>query len=155
VAILIASLASGTVEAAGAELGNKFKDYTEMHKQTRYGSLLFRGAATEGPFTLVDGDGELTLPPQDHYCFVLNHYSLEKGYESRVRTYRAKTTKWYSEETTTTELFRKEYIPTADETSENVTDYCIYGISGVIKVAIEFDSNDGSSFRRKISFKLK
>ena len=56
---------------------------------------------------------------------------------------------------TTTELFRKEYIPTADETSENVTDYCIYGTSGVIKVTIEFDSNDGSSFRRKISFKLK
>ena len=97
----------------------------------------------------------MKLPSQTHYCFVLNHYSRQKGFENALRTYRAKTTKWYDDKSSKTERFHQQYIPTADETSEDVTDYCIYGTQNVVKIDIEFGSDDGQSFKHNISFTLK
>jgi len=144
-----------TSSAIAAELGKKFDSYTEMHTQSAYGSLFFSDESPYKRFTLIDGDGELKLPSQSHYCFVLNHYSRQKGFENTLRTYRAKTTKWYDDKNSKTERFHQQYIPTADETSEDVTDYCIYGTKNVVKIDIEFSSDDGQSFEHNISFTLK
>jgi len=102
------------------------------------------------------GEGEIPLPAQSHYCFVLNHYNKEKGFENVLQIYRARTTKWYSEISSNAEpLFHKTYIPTADETSKDVTDYCLNHIAGVARIGIEFDADDGASFKHSISFTLK
>jgi len=154
-ATLVALAIIGSSSAVAAELGKQFDDYTEMHTKTDYGALFFSDDADEHRFIQIDGDGELKLPSQTRYCFVLNHYSKERGFRNIVRTYRAQTTKWHKTAPTTTESFHKPYIPTADEESEAITDYCIEGIQDVVKIAIEFGSNDGSSFRHNISFDLR
>lgn len=152
---LAATLVTNMAAGVGAELGQRFDTYTEMHLKTKYGALFFSDEPPEQHFTAINGDGELTLPFQDHYCFVLNHYDLQKGFANMLRTYRAKTIKWLDQTHAKTELFREQYIPTADETSELVTDYCIYGTKDVVKIEIEFSSNDGSFFDHDILFRLK
>jgi len=144
-----------TSSAIAAELGKPFDGYTEMHTQSDYGSLFFSDQPPYKHFTSINGNGELKLSSQTHYCFVLNHYSLQKGFENTLRTYRTKTTKWYDNTNSKTERFHQQYIPTADETSHDVTDYCIYGTKNVVKIDIEFGSDDGQSFDHTISFTLK
>lgn len=153
-AVATAVIAS-TSTAIAAELGKAFDSYTEMHTQSDYGSLFFSDGPPYLRFTSINGDGELKIPSQTHYCFVLNHYSRQKGFENTLRTYRTKTTKWYDDTRSKTERFHQQYIPTADETSEDVTDYCIYGTQNVVKIDIEFGSDDGQSFKHQISFTLK
>ena len=153
-ATFVVSIEAHMRPATGAEFGMQLNGYIEMHTKSDYGSLLFRDETVDQRFILINGDGELRLPVQSRYCFVLNHYSQQKGFQNVLRTYRAKTTKWYSETESSTELFRNRYIPTADETSEAITDYCIKGVAGVVKIEIEFGSDDGSSFRHKIFFRL-
>ncbi|MGA2893042.1 MAG: hypothetical protein ABSE22_09240 [Xanthobacteraceae bacterium] len=141
--------------AIAAELGKEFDSYTNMHTQSHYGSLFFSDEPPYKGFVSIDGDGDLKLPSQSHYCFILNHYSKQKGFENRLRTYRAITTKWYDGTNSKTERFHQQYIPTADERSVDVTDYCIYGTQNVVKIDIEFGSDDGQSFKHNISFNLK
>lgn len=152
---LAAPFVTNTTVALGAELGQRFESYTEMHLKSKYGALFFSDEPPYQHFAAINGDGELMLPFQDHYCFVLNHYDLQKGFANTLRTYRAKTTKWLGQIRSPPELFLEQYVPTADETSEQVTDYCIYGTKDVVRIEIQFGSNDGSSFDHDISFHLK
>jgi hypothetical protein len=144
----------------GAELGARFESYEDMHLKSDYGALFFaEGSAQSGEipanhrFVAIEGDGELTLPSQNGYCFVLNHYNKQLGFQNVIRQYYGIITKWSDDRKLQVDSVRKRIIPTADEESEDVPDVCMDGLLDVSKIEINFGMYKARS--RTISFKLQ
>ena len=159
VAILISASACSDALAAG--LGASFDSFRDIHRDTAYGSLFFNETAirhsenlVKKRFRAVSGNGELDLPAQQGYCFVLNHYG-RPTVDGKVRTYRAKISKILTDGRTTTELVEQSFYPTDDLESSNVPDLCVAGVRNASKVAIDFTSDDQDYFDWHISFTPK
>jgi hypothetical protein len=149
-------------QAAAAELGQRFDSYLDMHQGTAYGSLFFNEGSIRYQqsrqrkrFVAIRGNGALNLPSQQGYCFVLNHYDSPTGKNNVEIRYRTKIVKWFADGTETEERIERPYTPTTNSVSPNLPDLCVSGIQNVLKVAIEFNSDDGKHFDWSISFAIK
>jgi hypothetical protein len=148
-------------DATAADLGLRFDSYRDMHAQTPYGSLFFNQGAIRHRddlsfkrFVVINGNGALdSLPSQQGYCFVFNHFDSPDG-NSKVRTYRAKISKLYSDGTSNDEVVQNTFKPASEDWTSGPPDVCVSSIGDVTKVAITFSSDDGS-FNRNISFPVK
>ncbi len=149
-------------QAFAAEPGRRFDSYLDLHRETAYGSLFFnegsiryRDSRQKKRFVAIKGSGDLNLPSQQGYCFVLNHYDSPSGKNDVTLQYRAKILKWLSDGRQTEERVAESYVPTTNPVSPRLPDLCVSGIRNVSKVSIEFSSDDGNDFDWNISFAVK
>jgi hypothetical protein len=159
-ALAVCVLALGCPAASAASFGESFDSYRDLHKKTAYGSLFFNEGAIRQQdnqslkrFKMITGTGDIDLPRQQGYCFVLNHYGRPNGTDKRSRLYRAKITKEFQGgKPTTVEMFEKAFSPTDELASPNLPSVCISGTRNVSKVTIDFRSDDGDMFDTQIGF---
>lgn len=158
-ALILMAFASNS--ARSAELGQHYDSYRDMHEQTGYGSLFFNQGAIRHTdnlslkrFVAIIGDGELTLPSQDGYCFVFNHYQSPNG-NSASHKYQGKISKWFKDRRRTIQIIRNTFTPASQSWSSDLPDLCFTGIDNVARISIEFSSDDDSYFNRNVSFSLK
>ncbi|AXK79528.1 hypothetical protein DW352_02735 [Pseudolabrys taiwanensis] len=144
-----------------AELGRSFDSYRDLHRDTQYGSVLFnegsirlRESRSKKRFREIVGSGEIRLPSQEGYCFVINHYDSPNGKNGSDQKYRAKISKEFADGRTTEEPLERTFSPTDELVSANLPDLCVAGIVNASKVTIAFSSDDGY-FDRTIFFSLK
>ncbi len=156
---VIAAAKSSVVVAA--ELGDKFDSYRDLHEQTQYGTLFFNATAIRTQesrwkkrFVKINGAGELSLPSQEGYCFVFNHYGAPNGVDDSQK-YRLKISRVFTDGRSPTEqLLAQDFTPTDSAISSNLPDWCVSGTLNVSKVSLEFSSDDGY-FNRALSFSIK
>jgi hypothetical protein len=160
--IAFCALAFGCSGAAAADLGKRYESYLDMHQETAYGSLFFNDGAirykdsrTRKRFLTISGDGDVSLPSQQGYCFVFNHYGSPNAKPNVTLKYGAKIVKLLKQGTKTEEIFSGTYSPTDEPTSSILPDLCVSGIHNVSKVDIDFNSDDSAHFNWKISFAVK
>jgi hypothetical protein len=159
VCILFVVLASSG-DAIAAERGDKFDSYRDMHADTQYGSLFFNEGSirlldsrSRKRFVKITGAGELSLPSQEGYCFVFNHYGSSSGTGVNQK-YRLKISKVFADGRNKEEKLVGDYAPTDNVVSSRLPDWCIAGLLNVSKVSLEFSSDDGY-FDRTISMSIK
>ncbi len=144
-----------------AHLGQRHNSYRDLHKDTDYGSLFLN----EGHFRVIDsrrnkdfieivGDGEIELPNQRGYCFVINHYVGTTTQTEEKHTYKVKIIKSRSDGSKTTETVERLYSPTPNVWSSKLPDLCVSGLRNVISVILNFSSSDGDYFTRTIFFDM-
>lgn len=158
IAALVAICTGFAVEKAHtAELGATYNSYEEMHTNSKYGALFFVSGATQKAdiltthkFTVVVGEGDVLLPSQEGYCFVVNHYSVELGYKGLTRYYRANITKQFAHSEPLSQSIRYSFLPTAEPESEQVDDVCVSHMMDVTAVAMEIHLDN--AVVRAISF---
>jgi hypothetical protein len=148
-------------DADAAGLGAKFGSYRDLHRETDYGSLFFNEGSIRYEqsrqrkrFLEITGDGELELPPQRGYCFVLNHYNSPNG-DSLNHSYSAIIEKVFADGRRTHQVVERSYRPTTIVVSSDLPDLCISGVRSVSNVSIRFSSSDGEYFDWRISFRVK
>lgn len=147
--------------AIAAELGDKFDSYRDLHEQTQYGTLFFNATAIRTQdsrwkkrFVKINGAGELSLPSQEGYCFVFNHYGAPNGVEDSQK-YRLTISRVFTDgRAPMVQMLTQDFTPTDSVVSSNLPDWCISGTLNVSKVSLEFSSDDGY-FNRTISFHVK
>jgi hypothetical protein len=143
-----------------AELGEKYTSYRNLHRDTDYGSLFLN----VGHFRVTDsrhnkdfreilGDGNLQLPEQRGYCFVLNHFGSPNG-PQRNHYYSWKIEKTSRDGQITVESDRRSYDATDNIVSGKLPDLCISGLRNVATLQIAFSSTDGTYFDRSIVIDL-
>jgi hypothetical protein len=153
-------MASG---ATAAELGQRYGSYRDMHKQTQYGTLFFNEGAIRSEesrslkrFVEISGEGELKLPSQKGYCFVLNHYgNSDENSSSHTYHYQGRISKWFEDGEQTEQVVKSTFTPASHDWSSDLPDLCITDIRRVTKVAVAFSSDDGSYFNWNIAFAIK
>lgn len=157
-AVLAAWLCLACYQARAADLGATYVSYSEMHTKSKYGAVFFATGATEKAdirrlhvFTEVSGDGDLLLPTQSGYCFVVNHYSVELGYAGLTRHYRASISKQFGHSPPLSQSVRYSFLPTSEPESEQVDDVCISHLTDVTAIAIDIRLDNATV--RTISFK--
>jgi len=151
------------LSASAAELGTQFDNYEDMHLKSRYGALFFAEGSTQSAeipanrrFVVISGEGELVLPSQRGYCFVLNHYNRELGFQNVLLSYYGNITKWAgNKKTRPDELVKRRIIPTADGESADIADVCTDGFKDVSRIVIEFGMEKAPGAHQTISFKLQ
>ena len=159
---LAVSISIATVSCCvAAELGDKFDSYRDLHEQTQYGTLFFNATAIRPQdnrwkkrFAKISGVGELSLPSQEGYCFVFNHYGAPTAV-SGSQGYRLKISRVFTDGRAPAEqMLAQDFTPTDSVVSPNLPDWCVAGTLNVSKMSLEFSSDDGY-FNRMISFPIK
>lgn len=141
-------------------LGPLIDSIRDLHQNTAYGSLFFDQDAIRDSdvpslkrYHQVPGDGKLTLPHQQGYCFVFNHFVSAP--QTEPVTYYAKITKAFTTEPKDTEqTIKRSFSQTDDVTSLNMPDLCVSTVNRLLSVRIEFSSSD-AAFGWEIAFDVK
>jgi hypothetical protein len=161
VIVFVIAVANAGDPAMAAELGQAFDSYRDLHRDTQYGALFFNEGSirtvesrSKKRFKEIVGAGELKLPQQEGYCFVVNHYGSPNDTTGINQKYRAKLSKLLSDGRTTTETIERIFAPTNDLAASKLPDFCVAGIANATKVTVDLSSDDGL-FDRTISFSVQ
>ena len=159
--LALVALMVSTAQGIAAGLGDQFTTYRDLHGGTSYGSLFFNATAVrysdsqwKKRFQLVTGSGDLQLPSQQGYCFVLNHYTDDLSLVGKSKKYLIAIQKTFVDRTKKKESIEVAFSPTDDVYSSSLPCFCMSALFGVSDVSFTLRSNDGG-FERRISFQLK
>jgi hypothetical protein len=137
-----------------------FTSREDFHEGTAYGTLAFnKSARTQSEnryqyknFSVVP-DGQVDLPDQSGFCFLLNHYN--SPHPAVAYQYTFTITEWFSVGTSSAPaLYTNSYTPTTRSSSWEYPDYCLRKLYNLARVDVQTSSTEGPEFRHHFFFKV-
>lgn len=144
----------------GACAQQMFSSREDFHENTPYGALAFNKSARTPyenryvykNFILVQ-NGQVDLPDQSGFCFLLNHYNSPNAL--RTYTYTFTVTEWFADGTSSGAVPHvATYIPTDRSSSWDYPDYCLRKLYNLTKVDVQISGTEGVAFQHHFVFKV-
>ncbi len=138
-----------------------FNSRDDFQEKTGYGTIALNKNATTASqsryvyknYVVIPQNGQINVPDQSGYCFVINHYNSANGGMEYAYTFRI--TKHFLDGRTLADDFRNSYKPTDLAGSWRMPDYCLRRVSGLTKVEIVTGSSEPEAFDHNFWFNIQ
>ena|SRR5437016_6248802 len=138
-----------------------FNSRDDFQQKTSYGTIALNKNATTVSqsryvyknYVVISQSGQIQVPDQSGYCFVINHYnSPDAGKEF---TYSFRLTKHFADGRALPDAFTGSYKPATYAGSWRMPDYCLRRASGLRKVEIVTSSSEPAVFDHNFWFEIR
>ena len=137
-----------------------FNSREEFQEKTGYWTIALNRSATSKSssrytyknYIQLAQSGQVRVPSQSGYCFVLNHYNSPNNAEEYEYTF--SITKHFSDKRVLKDSYSASYTPATYLGSWSMPDYCLRRVAGLVKVEVVTGSSEPSTLSHKFWFDL-